>query len=130
MGLDTYETREPRDRLGAYLRRAYRGEHMTKRLASDIGCTPKAAENMLCGHWPGSRHFAAIVRRFGRDVVSAVFDPEIDAVAARLQGEIRELEEALERTRAAARAAEDYRARLDSLRRPSAAAEGAAEGQG
>lgn len=113
MGLDSHE---PRERLGAFLRRQYRDEHKTKRLAADIDCTPKAAENMLADHWPSSRHFGALVRRFGRDVLDAVFGPDIDATTARLQGEIRELEEALERKRAAAVQAQGVAARLEALR--------------
>ena len=54
---------EPRDRLAAFLTRQYRGEHRTKRLASDIDCSPKAALNIMNGHWPNSRHMAAIVRQ-------------------------------------------------------------------
>lgn len=113
MGMDSHE---PRERLGAFLRRQYRDDHKIKRLASDIDCTPKAAENMLADHWPSSRHFGAIVRRFGRDVLDAVFGPDVDATTARLQGEIRELELALERKRAAAAQARQSAARLDALR--------------
>lgn len=102
MGLDTHE---PRGRLAAFLTRQYRGEHKTKRLASDIDCTPKAAENILRGHWPNSRHMAAIVRRFGRDVVEAMFAPEIDDTVARLEAEVRQLEDQLEQKRALARQA-------------------------
>ena len=102
MGLDTHE---PRDRLAAFLTRQYRGEHKTKRLASDLRCTPKAAENIMRGHWPNSRHMAAIVRRFGRDVVEAMFAPEIDDTVARLEAEVRQLEDQLEQKRALARQA-------------------------
>ncbi len=72
MPLDQHE---PRDRLATYLRRQYRHGPATKLLASDIACSPSAAENILSGHWPNSRHWAAIVRRWGRDVVEAVFLP-------------------------------------------------------
>jgi hypothetical protein len=94
---------EPRDRLAAFLSRQYRGEHRTKRLASDIDCTPKAAQNIMNGHWPNSRHMAAIVRRFGRDVVEAMFAPEIDDTVARLEAEVRQLEDQLEEKRRLAR---------------------------
>lgn len=100
MGLDSHE---PRGRLAGYLRREYAGAHATKRLAIDINCTPKAAENILNGCWPNSRHWAAIARRFGADVLQAVFAPEIDATAARLEAEMRDLERELERKRALAR---------------------------
>lgn len=102
MGLETHE---PRERLATFLRRQYRGEHKTKRLAADIDCTPKAAENILDGHWPNSRHWAAIARRFGGDVLDAVFGPEIDATTARLSEEVRQLEEQLEEKRRRARQA-------------------------
>lgn len=100
MGLDS---QEPRGRLARYLRREYAGAHATKRLASDIECTPKTAENILSGTWPNSRHWAAIARRFGADVLEAVFAPEIDATAARLEAELRDLERELEQKRALAR---------------------------
>lgn len=102
---------EPRDRLAAFLSRQYRGEHRTKRLASDISCTPKAAQNIMNGHWPNSRHMAAIVRRFGRDVVEAMFAPEIDDTVARLEAEVRQLEEQLEEKRRHARTVAGHRAR-------------------
>lgn len=112
MGPDTHE---PRDRLAAYLRERYRGAHQTKRLASDIRCTPKAAENILDGHWPNSRHWAAIARRFGRDVLDAVFGPEIDETTARLAEEVRQLEEALEEKKRRARQAAGFASRMASL---------------
>lgn len=100
MGLDSHE---PRGRLARYLRRQYVGAHATKRLAGDINCTPKTAENILSGCWPNSRHWAAIARRFGAEVLEAVFAPEIDATVARLEEEVRELERELEAKRALAR---------------------------
>ncbi|MGN6063818.1 hypothetical protein [Brevundimonas diminuta] len=102
MGLDSHE---PRGRLARYLRRQYAGAHATKRLASDIECTPKTAENILSGCWPNSRHWAAIARRFGADVLEAVFAPEIDATVAKLEAEVRDLERELEQKRAMARQA-------------------------
>lgn len=90
----------PSERLARYLRSQYRRDHQIKRLAEDISSTPKAAENILKGHWPGDLHFAAIVRRFGADVLEAVFAPEIEPVLARLSQEERELEERLELVRA------------------------------
>lgn len=102
MGLDSHE---PRGRLARFLRREYAGSHATKRLAGDIDCTPKTAENILNGCWPNSRHWAAIARRFGADVLEAVFAPEIDATVAKLDAEVRELERQLEQRRALARQA-------------------------
>jgi hypothetical protein len=113
MGLDTHE---PRDRLARFLHRQYRGEHKTKRLATDINCTPKTAENILDGHWPTSRHWAAIARRFGRDVLDAVFGPEIDETTARLAEEVRQLEELLEEKRRRARQAAGVATRLEAVR--------------
>lgn len=90
----------PRERLSRFLRDKYRGASAIKRLAVDMDATPKAAENALIGHWPGDLHFAAIVRRFGRDVLDAVFAPEIEPVLARLSAEERTLHEQLETVRA------------------------------
>lgn len=110
MGLDSHTSHRspvrPRDRLRGFLRDQYRGEHSTKRLAGDIGCTAKTAENILTGHWPNDLHFAAIVRRFGRDVWDAVFLPEIAPVLARLTEEERRLDHELQVARARRRQAE------------------------
>ncbi len=95
MGLDSHGMREPRERLAAFLDRQYRREHRAKRLCEDIGCTPKTAENILSGHWPSSRHWGALVRRFGHDLIQVVFGPEIDQTNARLAAEVRDLEEKL-----------------------------------
>lgn len=98
---------EPRWRLGAYLRRHYQREGFAaKRLARAIPCSPKAAENMLDGHWPNSRHWQRIVQLFGRDVLDAVFGPDIDETVARLRREEAELEELLQQKRARRRQAE------------------------
>jgi hypothetical protein len=105
MGLEPYELR---GRLALYLRGKLGGEHQAKRLAGLIDCAPRTAENILSGHWPNSRHWAAIVRSFGRDVVDAVFAPEIDETVARLHQEVRALEEKLQEKRARVRAAEGY----------------------
>lgn len=107
MGVDSHE---PRGRLARYLQRQYaEGGHAANRLARDIDSTPKTASNILNGCWPSSRHWAAIARRFGDDVLQAVFAPEIDATVARLQAEVRDLEQTLERKRALARQAGGYR---------------------
>ena len=102
MGLHSHGTsygERPRERLQRYLSRQYRGTFRTKALAEDIDATTKAAENILNGHWPNDRHLAAMVRRFGRDLLDAVFMPEIEPVLARLTEEERQLEEALEEVR-------------------------------
>jgi uncharacterized small protein (DUF1192 family) len=105
MGLEPYELR---GRLALYLRRKLTGEHQAKRLAGLIDCSPRTATNILSGHWPSSRHWAGIARAFGRDVVDAVFTPEIDETVAQLQEEVRALEEQLHEKRARARAATGY----------------------
>lgn len=107
MGLDSHE---PRGRLAGYLRQQYTEGHATKRLARDIECTPKTAENILNGCWPNSRHWAAIARRFGADVLDAVFAPEIDDTVARLEAEVRHLERTIEEKRVLARQAAGDRA--------------------
>lgn len=86
-------------RLTRFLEKQYPSDHAC-RLAQDINCDPRTAKNILARHWPSAKHMQAIVRRFGRDVIEAVFSPEIEPVAARLALEVRELEEALERKRA------------------------------
>lgn len=104
MGTESYKSRgapdRPRERLKRFLRDQYSGAHAIKSLARDMGSTPKAAENALAGHWPNDLHLAAIVRRFGRDVWAAVFEPEIEPVLARLQQEERLLNEQLQAARA------------------------------
>jgi len=97
MGEDTHE---PRDRLGTYLRRQFSDGFAVKRLSRALRCTPKAAENILAGTWPNSRHFQRIVQIFGQDVLDAVFGPDIDATVARLKREEAELERLLAEKRA------------------------------
>lgn len=108
MGTVSQPTIRPAERLAVYLRRQYLREHRHKRLSADIDCTPKAAENILNGHWPNDRHFAAIVRRFGRDVLDAVFGHEIDQTIARLTEEARQLEQQLDEIRARTRQAKGF----------------------
>lgn len=77
-----------------------------KKLARLIGCTEKTAEHFRNGvSWPNARHWRLIVRHFGRDVLAAVFDPEIDETLARLRREERELREKLHEIEARRRAA-------------------------
>lgn len=103
----------PSQRLALYLRNQYRRDHRGKRLSSDIECTAKAAENILNGHWPNDRHFAAIVSRFGRDVLDAVFGPEIDETVNRLTAKARELEQQLQEVRALQRQAKGFEPQPD-----------------
>jgi len=86
-------------RLTRFLEAQY-SDNKACRLACDIDCDPRTAKNILDRHWPSARHMRAIVRRFGRDVLDAVFAPEIEPVLARLTAEERALEEKLELARA------------------------------
>lgn len=77
-----------------------------KVLAATIGCTERTAKHYRNGTaWPTARHWRLIVRAFGRDVIAAVFDPEINDTLARLGREQRQLEERLELVRARRRQA-------------------------
>jgi hypothetical protein len=102
MGPDAHRTSEPRTRLANYLRQKFPAHdgYAAKRLSKAIDCTPKAAENILDGHWPNSRHWARIAVLFGRDVLDAVFGPDIDGTVARLRQEEVRLEQQLLETRA------------------------------
>lgn len=67
-----------------------------KKLSRWFGCTESTAENFKRGaSWPNARHWQLIVRHFGRDILAAVFEPEIDETLARLRREERELREKL-----------------------------------
>jgi hypothetical protein len=67
-----------------------------KKLARWFGCTEETAENFKrASSWPNARHWRLIVQHFGRDVLAAVFEPEIDETLARLRREERELREKL-----------------------------------
>lgn len=95
-----------------------------KSLAQMGGCAEKTAEHWRNGvSWPTARHWKLIVRAFGRDVISAVFMPEIDNTVARLEREARELEERLHEVRkrarqASGRLAEPSERRASGLDRP------------
>jgi hypothetical protein len=68
-----------------------------KVLARTIDCTESTAENFrLARSWPSARHWRLIVQAFGRDVLAAVFDPEINDTLARLHREERQLQERLD----------------------------------
>ena len=80
------------ERLAEYFR-----PYPAKVLARTIECTESTAENFRLGRtWPSARHWRLIVQAFGRDVLAAVFDPEINDTLARLKREERQLEERLE----------------------------------
>lgn len=79
------DPRSLQTRLAAFVA----GRVSTKQLARMLESDVRTAENIRRGHWPQAKHFAAIVRAFGRDVIDAVFNPEIDAVEARLEAEER-----------------------------------------
>jgi hypothetical protein len=90
--------RDLSEMLGAYLRRK---TSSAKDLARLIDCDPRTAEGFRAGrYWPSARHWKLIARAFGRDILAAVFEPEIDETLARLRREERELEEKLNEIRA------------------------------
>lgn len=80
---ENYQGR-PRERLSAYLRRQYPMVGRDKQLARELGTSPRAARNLFEDHWPGDETWGAIVRRFGEDVLRAVFAPEIEPILAEL----------------------------------------------
>lgn len=121
MGLEHHDLRA---RLSDFLGARYTRDR-AKRLARDIDSDPRTAENILNGHWPSAKHWQGIVRVFGRDVLDAVFAPDIDPVAARLEAEVRALEERLEAKRAEARQVGGVAARLAEV--PARTENGAAQ---
>lgn len=84
------DPRSLQTRLAAFIA----GRTTTKQLARLLDSDVRTAENIRRGHWPQAKHFAAIVRAYGRDVVDAVLTPEIDAVEARLEAEERHARQA------------------------------------
>lgn len=90
------------DRLRAFVR----PRADAKTLARLVGCDVRTAENIRRGHWPIARHWAGLVATFGRDLTDAVFHPS--AAAARLEAEVRELEQQLADRRAALRDVEGF----------------------
>jgi hypothetical protein len=78
-------------RVGSYLE-----PYPAKKLSRWIGCTEKTADAFRRGEsWPNAKHWRLIVQHFGRDILAAVFEPEIDETLARLRREERELREKL-----------------------------------
>lgn len=95
--------RDLREILGDFLSKR---THSAKDLARLIDCEPRTAEGFRAGrYWPGAKHWRLIVRTFGRDIWTAVFEPEIDETLARLRREQRDLEERLYEIRALRRQA-------------------------
>lgn len=72
-------------RLSAFVAERATAKQLARLIDSDV----RTAEGIRRGYWPQAKHFAAIVRCFGRDVLDAVFNPEIDSVEARLEQEER-----------------------------------------
>ena len=80
-----------------------------KKLSRWFGCTEKTADAFRRGEsWPNARHWRLIVQHFGRDILAAVFEPEIDETLARLRREERELREKLHELEARRRKAAGY----------------------
>lgn len=105
---ENYHAR-PRERLSAYLRRQYPITGRDKQLAREIGTSARAARNLFDNHWPGDETWAAIVRRFGADVLRAVFAPEIEPVLAELTAREASLARELDSLRARRREVEGDR---------------------
>ena len=77
-----------------------------KVLAQTIRCDVRTAKHYRNGTaWPTARHWRLIVQAFGRDVLAAVFEPEINDTLARLRREERQLEERLDEIRRRRRSA-------------------------
>jgi hypothetical protein len=93
------EHNDLRTRLSAFLRGQFPSDG-AKRLARTIECDPRTAESILHGHWPNAQCWRGIARAFGRDVLAAVFEPDIQPVLARLTAEERQLQERLNAIRA------------------------------
>jgi dephospho-CoA kinase len=111
-------------RFGSYV-----SPYPAKKLSRWIGCTEKTADAFRRGEsWPNARHWQLIVRHFGRDILAAVFEPEIDETLARLRREERELREKLHeiearRIKASGGLAELQERRHEDLDRSSVAAD-------
>lgn len=90
-----------------------------KVLAQTIGCTERTAKHFRNGtSWPTARHWRMIVKAFGRDVISCVFEPEINDTLARLNREAAQLEERLEEIRKRRRQAVGSLAEPEERREP------------
>jgi hypothetical protein len=94
-----------RERLALFLRGQFPRDG-AKRLAQAINCDPRTAESILLAKWPNAYCWRGIVRAFGRDVLAAVFEPDIQPVLARLTAEERLLEQQLHEARARRRQAQ------------------------
>jgi hypothetical protein len=79
------DPRSLQTRLAAFVA----GRATAKQLARLIKSDVRTAENIRRGHWPQGRHFSAILRAFGQDVIDIVLNPEIADVEARLEAEER-----------------------------------------
>lgn len=77
-----------------------------KVLARTLDCSERTAENWRRGtSWPTARHWRLIIQAFGRDVLAAVFEPEINDTLARLNREQAQLEARLDEIKARRRSA-------------------------
>ena len=80
-------TTRPRERLSEFLAGQYPLTGREKLLACDLKCSPRAARNLLAGHWPADDRMDDLVERFGSALIDAVFGPTLDATQARLRAE-------------------------------------------
>lgn len=95
------DPRRLQSRLAAFVAQRTTAKQLAKLIDSDV----RTAEGIRRGYWPQARHFAAIVQAFGRDVLDAVFTPELEAVEARLEAEERHARKAYLAARARRQAA-------------------------
>lgn len=87
-------------RLSRFLSDRFVGPCRDQNLARIVQSSPRTARNYFNDVWPGARAWRGIVREFGRDVIAAVFDPDIDPVLATLRAEETRLNAALQSIRA------------------------------
>lgn len=95
-----------RERMGAFLRSRYPLAGRDALLAADLGITPRAARNLLLGHWPSDEVFDRLLDVFGAAFEEALCGPVVRAAVARFAAAERAAEEELERARALRRQAE------------------------
>jgi hypothetical protein len=79
------DPRSLQTRLAEFVATRATAKQLARLLKSDV----RTAENIRRGHWPQGRHFSAILKAFGRDVIDIVLNPEIADVELRLEAEER-----------------------------------------
>lgn len=77
-------------RLSWFLAGVYAGGAKRKRIARDFEVSPETAKGWLNGNRPGSRHFDAMVKMWGREFLSFVYPATAEQRAVELK-ELREI---------------------------------------